>query len=309
MKQDRLCLSPPIGGTILEPQEEKHTGEQHSNPQVVFVTASNSLYRDVCLYNAYCAKRYGKFDKVIVYDVDTQISKEYRREHADIFATKRGAGLWLWKVFFIEKAFHEECNEGDILFYADAASFFFRSVKPVISKMKGDILAVNLPFVEEEFTKCETFALMELDSEEYRSSRQFHASFMAFRKNKKTEKFVEEWKHCCEDIRLLSQDVMFGEQIPSFVAHRNDQSLFSLLCKKYGVHPSEDPSQYGITGYGNYKGAKHLPMKVTKQYPFCIMLHKQRKWNKAEIFKSWLRIYKRYAIIEYRKIMRREVVI
>ena len=148
----------------------------------VFVTASNALYRDVCNYNAYCAKRYGEFDKVVVYDVDSQICESYRKEHAEILNTKRGAGLWLWKVYFIEKAFREECKEGDVLFYVDAASFFFRSVKPVISKMHDDIFAVSLPFVEEEFTKRETFELMGLEGDQYTKTRQFHASFMAFRK-------------------------------------------------------------------------------------------------------------------------------
>lgn len=268
----------------------------------VFVTASNSLYRDVCNYNAYCAKRYGHFDKIVVYDVDTMIDDDYRLQHAEILQTKRGAGLWLWKVYFIHKALMEECHNGDILFYADAASFFFRSVKPVLKKLKGDIHAVNVPYIEEEFTKHETIELMGLDEVRFTKTRQFHASFMAFRKSPLTIKFVEEWKQCCEDIRLISSYAYLGQQIPSFVAHRNDQSIFSLLCKKYDVSPSEDPSQYGITGYGNYHGAKYLKMDETKAYPFCIMLHKQRKWNQIEKMKCWLRIYKRYGIIGLRKI-------
>lgn len=268
--------------------------------KIVFVTASNAKYRDVCKYNAYCALHYGKFDKVVVYDVDTQIDESYRKKYSQILSINRGAGLWLWKIYFIEKAIREDCEEGDILFYADAASFFFRSVRPVIEKMTSDIFAVNLPFIEEEFTKNETFELMGLTDEVYKKSRQFHASFMAFRKNVNTLKFIAEWKKYCEDIRLLSQDVCFGVQISSFVAHRNDQSIFSLLCKKYGVRAYEDPSQYGITGYGNYRCQSYLPVKATTVYPFCIMLHKQRVWNSKEKLKCWLRIYKRFAIIAFR---------
>ena len=274
----------------------------------VFVTASNSLYRNVCNYNAYCAKRHGKFDKVVVYDVETQIDTDYKKEHAEILNTKRGAGLWLWKVYFIEKAFREECSEGDILFYADAASFFFRSVKPVIEKMDSDIFAVSLPYVEEEFTKRETFELMGVDSDKFTKTRQYHASFLAFRKNETTSHFIEEWKQYCEDIRILSQDVCFGEQIPTFCAHRNDQSIFSLLCKKYGVQPSEDPSQYGITGYGAGHGYNYMPIVHTTSYPFCIMLHKQREWSSSEKMKNWLRIYKRFFVIFIRKVMHRKEV-
>lgn len=276
--------------------------------RVVFVTASNGLYRDVCNYNKDCAERYGNFDKVVVYDVDTQIDSSYKKKHAEILNTKRGAGLWLWKIYFIEKAFREECNEGDILFYADAASFFFRSVKPLIEQMHSDIFAVSLPYIEEEFTKREAFELMGLNSEEYTKTRQFHASFMAFRKNDTTKHFVEEWKSFCEDIRILSQDVYFGEQMPTFCAHRNDQSIFSLLCKKYGVQPSQDPSQYGVTGYGCGHGKTYMPLAPTTSFPFCIMLHKQREWNSFEKMKNWLRIYKRFIIIFGRRLTRREEV-
>ena len=78
----------------------------------IFITASNELYRDVCNYNCYCAKRYGEFDKVVVYDVDKEIDETYRQHHANILSVKRGAGLWLWKVYFIDKALKEECSEG-----------------------------------------------------------------------------------------------------------------------------------------------------------------------------------------------------
>ena len=117
------------GRTVLE-QVKREKGLTASELQkgsnsAVFVTASNSLYRDVCDYNAYCAIRYGGFDKVIQYDVDTDLDVDYKEQHKDILREKRGAGLWIWKVYFIEKALREECNEGDVLFYADAASFFF----------------------------------------------------------------------------------------------------------------------------------------------------------------------------------------
>ena len=268
----------------------------------IFVTASTRLYRSVCNYSALCAKRYGRFDKVVVYDVDTMIDESYRQHHTDILSTKRGAGLWLWKVYFIEKALREECREGDVLFYADAASFFFRSVKPIVQKMQGDVFACNVPYVEEEFTKHETIELMGLNEERFTKTRQFHASFMAFKKTPFSVGFIEKWKKCCEDVRLISSDSYVGQQIPNFIAHRNDQSIFSLLCKKYGINPSEDPSQYGIKGYVRFMGASMLPIEPTTSYPFCIMLHREYKWNRMIIIKCWLRVIKCFGIISVRRI-------
>lgn len=257
----------------------------------VFVTASNKKYKSVCDFCAYSAKHFGKFDKVLVYDIDTMIKDDYRREHEQILQTKRGAGLWLWKVYFIKKALNEECKEGDVLFYADAASFFFRSAIPLLDKFEGDIFASKLPFIEEEFTKREVFDIMGLTDEYYIKTNQYHASFMAFRKNKFSEQFVGEWLHFCEDIRVISPDVCCGIQIPAFIEHRNDQSVFSLLCKKYKIIPSEDPSERGVIGYKRFKEATYVPIGKTTKSPFCIMLHKRSDLGGISMLKCWLKIF------------------
>lgn len=91
----------------------------------VFVTFSNSPYFKQRDLNARFARKYGKFDRIVVYDIDKDIDDEFKNQHLDILSVKKGAGLWLWKVYFINKAFREECSEGDVLFYLDAAAFFF----------------------------------------------------------------------------------------------------------------------------------------------------------------------------------------
>lgn len=257
----------------------------------VFITASNKSYKDVRDYCVYTAKHYGKFDKVVAYDIDTMIDDNYRKHHSQILEIRRGAGLWLWKVYFIRKALYEECDEGDILFYADAASFFFRSATTLLGKFEGNVFASKLPFVEEEYTKREVFEIMGLTSECYTKTNQFHASILAFKKNNFSEMFVNEWLSFCEDIRVISP-YFCGIQIPSFVEHRNDQSVFSLLCKKYKIEPSEDPSERGITGYRRYKGSTYIPIEKTTKYPFCIMLHKRSNLKGLSKLRCWLKLFK-----------------
>lgn len=262
----------------------------------VFVTASNSYYQQVRDYLVGSAKKCGGFDKVLCYDVDSMIDEGFRRKNAEILSEKRGAGLWLWKVYFIEKAFREECKEGDFLFYCDAASYFFRSAKPMLDSIMQDVFAVNVPYKEEEYTKKEAFDILDLHGDIYEKTRQFHASFMGFKKNPLTETFINEWFTLCQNKEILCDMMDKTEQKSNFIDHRFDQSIFSLLCKKYKIIPSPDPSQWGINPYPPIKGATYMPIKrgeVPEGY-FCIMLHKGRNISLGIRIKLWLVFIKRY---------------
>ncbi len=264
----------------------------------VFVTASNGYYQNVRDYLVKSVKKCGGFDKVVFYDVDTMIDDSFRRAHSEILNEKRGAGLWLWKVYFIEKAIREECQDGDLLFYCDAASYFFRDARPLLSSINSDIFAINVPYMEEEYTKKETFALMGLNEEKYRRTRQFHASFMAFRKTTFTENFIEEWFSCCQNIDIIGDVSDVLSQNKNFIDHRFDQSIFSLLCKKYNVIASPDPSQWGIDPYPPRENASYLPIErgfVPKGY-FCIILHKGRQISFCRRMMIWIVIFKHICI-------------
>ena len=215
----------------------------------VFITASNSLYRSSMDYNVLMAKKRGGFDKVLAYDFETMIDTEFRKRNDTILSIKQGAGLWLWKPYFIHKALIEECAEGDILFYLDAAAFFISDVRMIEKVMDDDIYATCLPYIEADWTKSEAFDIMDMDKEVYKNSFQYQASFMAFRKSMRSIMFVEEWLNNCCNPDLINPAQNIGKQIETFQNHRMDQSCFSLLCKKYNVSPHKDPTQFGIWGY------------------------------------------------------------
>lgn len=255
----------------------------------IFITASNALYSKAREYNVKMALRKGHFDKVLSYDFDSMIDDAFRKAHEDILSVKKGAGLWLWKPYFVHKALMEECQEGDILFYLDTAAFFIRDIRNIVRVMDDDIYACNLPYIEGDFTKKEAFELLNLSMDEFKNSRQFQASFMAFRKSDRSVKFVEEWLKACCDMNIISPNVNFGEQIATFQEHRMDQSCFSLMCKKYHVRPHEDPTQYGFYGYPKFSVKRYLKVGRTKEYPITIIIHRVKDLG----FINKLRIVKR----------------
>jgi len=59
--------------------------------------------------------------------------------------------------------------------------------------------------------------------------------------------FVANWLTFASDPRAVTdQPNELGENLPGFKDHRHDQSVFSLLCKKWDVYAGTDPSQHGM---------------------------------------------------------------
>lgn len=254
----------------------------------VFVTASNALYRKSMDYNVMMAERRGRFDKVLAYDFETMIDVEFRKQNDTILSIKQGAGLWLWKPYFVHKALMEECVEGDILFYLDAAAFFIGDVRMIEKVMDDDIYATCLPYIEADWTKSEAFSIMGMDKDIYKDSFQYQASFMAFRKSVRSMMFVEEWLNICCNPDLIHPFQNIGKQIETFQNHRMDQSCFSLLCKKCNVRSHKDPTQFGIFGYPRIKGARYVRIKAINEYPMVIVLHRLENFrikNKLKLAK------------------------
>ena len=105
-------------------------------------------------------------------------------------------------------------------------------------------------------------------------------------------KFVNEWLQYCCDIRLLEAPSNTDKEAAYFYSHREDQSILSLLAKKYNLRAWSDPTQYGrlpekykrdgceMVYYGN---------KIGKEdYPICLLHHRTKDANKSVLFKQLL---------------------
>lgn len=259
----------------------------------IFVTYSNDYYAEVRDFACKMALKKGHFDRVLCYTPE-DIDEQFVLENKKILETKYGAGLWLWKPYAVNKAITEEAQEGDYVFYCDAASFFVRDCRLITDVMRHksrDVFACATPLLEKYFTKEQTFVGMGCTNEVYKDTNQFHASFMCFRKCEYTIKFVSEWlKNCCNYNLISVEETQSEYQNPSyFVAHRQDQSIFSLLCKKYRVAPSYDPSQYGLLqDWYAWPNIEYNPIELKRKYPVCIYLHKRRNIDKYVILTIFL---------------------
>jgi hypothetical protein len=87
---------------------------------------------------------------------------------------------------------------------------------------------------------------MNLDQREIWNSMQRLASFVFLKKTPMTVRFVTEWLAYAQDPRVISDvNSTFRKDYPEFVDHRHDQSILSLMSKKYSLSGLPDPSQWG----------------------------------------------------------------
>lgn len=218
-----------------------------SDYQVVLVNYANWRYHIARKLNTHSGLAVGGFDKVFAYG-PRDIDSAFYRRNKKILQAEKGNGYWLWKPYCIKKAL-EKINYGDYLFYSDAGSYFIQSIHQLLVSpyLDQDLLVFELPHPEVQYTKRDAFVLMDCDADKYVRSKQMLASFSLWRKSDFTLAFVDDWLNFAQEERILTDDenTCGFENYPEFIAHRHDQSVFSLLSKKHGIVPYRDPTQFG----------------------------------------------------------------
>jgi hypothetical protein len=197
--------------------------------------------------NAETAVTVGGFDEVICYG-PRDIDRQFRVRNRSLLRSRIGAGYWLWKPYFIKRAL-DLLSQGDFLFYCDSGSHFVDRIDPLIelaARTQQPVIPFELIHLERCYTKRETLILMGCDAARFTDTGQRQAGLILFQKSAFAEKFVDEFLELAQDPRLITDTKSrLGPDYADFVAHRHDQSIFSLLTKRYGLAAYRDPSEYG----------------------------------------------------------------
>ncbi len=215
----------------------------------LLINYANNKYKSSQKLNSKSGLEVGAFDKVISYspkDIDT----DFFQQNKSILSQKEGNGVWLWKPYFIKKSL-ETLNNNDFLFYSDSGAYFIDSIDPLINislEYGQDIIPFELfPHLEREWTKRDTFILMDCDTRSFTDTRQRLSGFILWKKSEFTMNFINEYLQYAKDEKIITElENQCGyPNYPDFRAHRHDQSLFSLLSKKYQLNAYRDPTQWG----------------------------------------------------------------
>ncbi|MEM8962529.1 MAG: glycosyltransferase [Acidobacteriota bacterium] len=209
---------------------------------VTLLSYANRRYvaaRDHCLETG---ERLGGFRSVRAAG-PTDLDGDFVQRHLRILGQRRGAGLWLWKPYVLLRAL-ENLDDG-WLFYADAGTEFLRDVRPILDKaeaLETDVLWLGEGFRERQYTKRDAFILLDCDRPAITDSPQRFASHLLMRRGATSLQWLRDALEAATDPRILTDlpNQLGHPNYPDFVAHRHDQSIFSLLGKKLGLPPAPD---------------------------------------------------------------------
>jgi hypothetical protein len=96
---------------------------------------------------------------------------------------------------------------------------------------------------EKHYTKLDTLVLMNIPKNlhhKFRNSFQVWAGFFLTRKCYNSIRFVGEWLTYAQDYRIITDlKSKFGPEHNEFIDNRHDQSILSILFKKWGIPMDE----------------------------------------------------------------------
>ena len=150
----------------------------------------------------------------------------------------KGYGYWIWKPYIIKKALFST-SENDIVLYVDGRSGLKKTGKPIrwldnfILENKFDIATWQMIHKEMSWTNGDIISAFNLDLDsELIKTGQFAATFHAWRNNKRSQNFINEWLNFLLNNRDICRDEVSKKlNHKKFIENRHDQSVFSLMIK------------------------------------------------------------------------------
>jgi len=197
------------------------------------------------------AKSFGEFSSINVfsemnlYDTSKEI-KKYR----DFLSSTRGFGYWMWKYFLLSEVM-KNVPDDDLVCYADIGCTFnpegllnFEGYKTIASDFGS--LCFDLGHLERVYTKMDTYLRIFPDNLDHLNTGQRCATTFFLKNNQENRDIVEEIKEICvENDHFYIMDKASSEPNHSeFREHRHDQSVFSLITKKYDFYCIPDQTYW-----------------------------------------------------------------
>ena len=232
------------------------------------VTCADDNYMPSAKFQMETARKYGKVSQTMIFNLK-DMDENFKRDNKDILEAggERRKGCYLWKPYFVNKAF-SQITIGDYIIYLDAAGNYYRSnVNEIIQYMEKKGLEIigsrKYKYLEKHWTKRDAFVLMDCDTEEYTNQYQCYAGFLIAKKTEKTIKFFDEWLMHAQNYNIITNapNVCGKEDYEGFEEHRFDQSILSILLKKYGAKTIET---LPVPEFHIYHHSRELSIKAIK---------------------------------------------
>ena len=203
----------------------------------------------------------GIFDNVLAFtdgDLETACPGVYGKYKSFLTISHKGFGYFSWKVELVQSALSGAFGPCDGVVWVDAGCEVYSSpltrfrLRSWLKKaQKEGVFAYTLNTAEQDYTKKSLFDLFPTLNKEDRSP-QFQATWFILH-GEKGRSIANEWlRIALLDISTLDLSTSPGGEVASFVEHRNEQSILSLILKSRQKMPNF---------YLHYSGLRTLKSK------------------------------------------------
>jgi hypothetical protein len=213
-----------------------------SKEKLYFITFGNEIYYNSLKNISKEVENFNIFDEIIIItDKDLKNNIDFWNNHSNFIEdNKRGYGYWLWKPYINLKLL-EKINENDIVVYADAGCTFNingknRLLEYIELTKQNNILSFQLTHKERKYTKKDLFEYFDYKN----NDDQLHATCFIYKKCKKNYELFKLYYDTCCNYHLLNDKKSISKNYDEFIEHRHDQSIFSIIRKKFNTYYIED---------------------------------------------------------------------
>ena len=200
-----------------------HNNHKEAGQRLLGQAKSLELFDNLDLYTGDCLKK----------------DKDFWDRHGTFIENnKRGYGYWLWKSYLINKTMNKLKN-GDIILYCDSGCEILKSEKryllEYIEEVKKYKILAHVLYVTNEYGFSKMDLILKLGMTNYNEVYfcQIEAGVILLEVNDLTRKLIKEWYDICSDYHYIDDSPSINKNVFFFYEHRHDQSVFSLLIKKY----------------------------------------------------------------------------
>ena len=236
--------------------------------KIKFITfGSHSNYIDAGKRLFHQASSLKLFHEIQLYTFENlKRDRDFYDKHSRfIMQNKRGCGYWLWKPYLIHKNL-ESMKNGDILLYLDCGCELDIHNKTKISEMfyllNNCKLICSSTQIEFIWNKMDLILELQMLHNGHLMTPQKQAGAIALLACDETRKLAKDWYNIASsnNYHFIDDTPSVRENINGFNEHRHDQSIFSLLVKKYGLSNEINICDY-VMYNRNKTGTSHLHKK------------------------------------------------
>jgi hypothetical protein len=140
-------------------------------------------------------------------------------------------------------------------------------------------------YYEYEWTKGDVFAYYGVyDDKTYTHTPQFESTIIFFKKSPLVMQFVKDWYQAyLDDYSLATDSLSRVPNLPGFKENRHDQSIYSILGKKYGIAEisTNEIFQRDWTLLDKY------PIQARRDKYYTSKYHYKHRFRLRKLYRRW----------------------